>query len=79
MGAIMQGTWSFKEFDEEVKAHRLIGVPPRHKPTNAKKADCTPEQWAAHLEWRAIYYAAHKKDWKRYANRWLSKKRAISN
>jgi len=61
-------------FDSEVAAIRMAGVKPRHKPYGRLKAECTPRQWAAHLEWRARYYAAHRAEWDMYRNRWLSRK-----
>lgn len=39
-------------FDEEVAAIRRRGVSPKHKPFGKNKADCTPGEWAAHLEYR---------------------------
>ena len=53
-------------FDERVAEIRKSGVKPRHKPYGKKKADCTPEQWAAHQEYMAARYrdpvckAAHR-------------------
>lgn len=64
-----------KDFDAAVRVIRERGVQPQHKPYGRKKADCTPEQWAAHLEWRATYYASHREEWDMYRNRWLAKKR----
>jgi hypothetical protein len=62
-------------FDQEVAAIRQRGVQPRHKPYGRKKSQCTAEQWAAHLEWRARYYAGHREEWDMYRNRWLANKR----
>ena len=62
-------------FDAAVRAIRSRGVKPQHKPCGRKKADCTAEQWAAHLEWRATYYSSHREQWDMYRNRWLAKKR----
>ena len=42
--------FSGPDFDAAVRVVREQGVQPRHKPYGRKKADCTPEQWAAHLE-----------------------------
>lgn len=53
-------------FDERVSQIRMRGVAPKHRPYGKKKADCTAEQWAAHLEYIAARYrdpvcrAAHK-------------------
>lgn len=63
------------DFNAQVAAIRARGIAPRHKRFGTKKTDCTPEQWAAHLEWRATYYAGHRAEWDRYRNRWLAKKR----
>jgi hypothetical protein len=41
-------------FDNSVTAVRLAGVPP--KCTCRRKADCTPEQWAAHRAYMAARY-----------------------
>lgn len=60
------------EFDAEVQRIRAIGIAP--KSTARGKSRCTPEQWAANLEWRAAYYQTHKKEWDGYRNRWLAKK-----
>lgn len=62
-------------FDASVRVIRSRGVQPQHKPYGLKKADCTAEQWAAHLEWRAIYYSSHRVEWNVYRNRWLAKSR----
>lgn len=40
------------EFDAEVAEIRRQGVCPKHKPYGKNKADCTPHEWAAHLEYR---------------------------
>jgi hypothetical protein len=45
-----------EEFDTEVAAIRKRGVEPRERPRRAKKMECAPERWAAHLE-----YEAHRK------------------
>lgn len=63
-----------QSFDAAVQKIRRAGVQPRHKPYGRRKADCTPEQWAAHLEWRAAYYAGHREEWEMYRNRWLARK-----
>jgi hypothetical protein len=63
------------EFDDAVRVIRQRGVQPRHKPYGRKKANCTPEQWAAHLEWRSLYYDGHRKEWDMYRNRWLARKK----
>lgn len=62
-------------FDAMVAALRSGGIAPKHKPYGKHKADCTPEEWAAHLEWRATYYASHREEWDMYRNRWLARKR----
>ena len=64
------------DFDKSVKAIRIAGIRPRHKPHLAKKADCTAEQWAAHLEWLKAYNARpeSKKARKVYEARWLVKR-----
>ncbi len=57
-------------FDAEVKRLRSIGVAP--KCISRKKADCTPEQWAAHREYMAARYrdprcrAMHKRNQIKY-------------
>ena len=66
---------AFSLFDAAVQVIRDRGVKPQHKPFGRKKADCTAEQWAAHLEWRAKYSASHREEWDVYRNRWLAKKR----
>ena len=65
----------YADFDASVRAIRLRGVDPIHKPCGKRKADCTPLQWAMHLEWRAAYYSCHKQEWNMYRNRWAAKKR----
>lgn len=63
-------------FDERVAQIRLRGVAPKHKPYGKKKADCTAEQWASHLEYIAARYrdpvcrAAHRV----YQSRYLARK-----
>ncbi len=42
------------EFDRRVALARSCGVAP--KCTGRRKADCTPEQWAAHREYMAARY-----------------------
>lgn len=64
-----------KDFDATVRMIRDRGVQPRHKPCGRRKSDCTPEQWAAHLEWRARYYAVHRDKWDVYRNKWLARKK----
>jgi len=44
---------SEREFDNAVAVAREAGVKPRHKPYGKNKLNCTPEQWAAHLEWKS--------------------------
>jgi hypothetical protein len=61
-----------ESFDSQVVAIRAAGVRPRHKPYGRAKCDCTPAQWAAHLEWRAAYYAKNRNRWGVYRNRWLA-------
>lgn len=63
------------DFDARVAAIRAIGVRPQHKPYGKNKTDCTPVQWASHLEWRAVYYSERKEEWNMYRNRWAAKKR----
>lgn len=41
-------------FDEKVKELRERGLAPRC--TGKKKADCTPEEWAAHREYMVARY-----------------------
>lgn len=59
-------------FDEQVARLRAAGIFPVS--TAKKKSQCTPEEWAANLEWRSGYYKTHKKEWEQYRNRWLVKK-----
>lgn len=61
-------------FDDEVRSLRSAGVEAIHKPYGKAKADCTPLQWAQHLEWRAAYYRSHQQHWDMYRNRWVAKK-----
>lgn len=68
-----------ESFDSKVAAIRTAGIKPRHKPYGKLKAECRPEEWAAHLEWRAAYYAGHRKEWDMYRNRWLARRHAISH
>lgn len=75
MPAIKASSTKVASFDREVVAIRASGIAPRHKPFGKNKADCTPEEWAAHLEWRATYYASHRDEWDMYRNRWLARKR----
>lgn len=62
-------------FDERVAKVRAAGIRPKHRPYGKKKADCTAEQWAAHLEYLAARYrdpelrAAHKAYQVRYLAR----------
>jgi len=62
-------------FDERVAQIRASGVAAKHKPYGKKKADCTAEQWAAHLEYLSERYrdpackAAHRVYQTRYLAR----------
>jgi hypothetical protein len=64
-------------FDAEAAAIRAAGIAPRHKPCGFNKAQCTPTQWAAHLEWRAIYYQKNQDIWHCYRNKWLAKRAKV--
>lgn len=44
-----------ESFDAKVAAIRLAGVKP--KCTSKRKADCTPEEWAAQREYMKARYA----------------------
>lgn len=66
---------SIAPFDNDVKVLRAAGVQAIHKPYGKAKADCTPLQWAQHLEWKTVYYRFHREEWNMYRNRWLAKKR----
>lgn len=65
------------DFDAKVAAIRASGISPKHKPYGKKKADCTPEQWAAHQEYFKARYQdpvlrlAHGS----YQRRYLAKQR----
>lgn len=63
-------------FDLQVAAIRASGIAPKHKPYGKNKADCTPDEWAMHLEWRAAYYSDHRLAWDTYRNRWLARKKS---
>lgn len=60
-------------FDEQVKALRNT-VTPKRKPKGKRKADCTPEEWAANLEYhrllRASFTDAQKARQKENCTRW---------
>ena len=68
---------SHQQFDAEVAAIRAAGVIPRHKPCGLVKSQCTPAQWAQHLEWRAVYYQRNKDIWHCYRNKWLAKRAKV--
>lgn len=63
-------------FDSDVAALLASGITPKHKPFRAKKSDCSPEVWAAHLAWQRAYSSApvQKAARKKYEARWLAKR-----
>lgn len=65
------------DFDAEVARIRARGIAPRHKPYGKKKADCTPEQWAAHREYFKARYAdpVLRMEHQAYQRRYLAKQR----
>ena len=69
--------YAWDAFDFEVSAIRAGGIKPRHKPYGLNKAQCTPIQWAAHLEWRANYYQQNQYIWNFYRNKWLAKRSKV--
>ena len=62
-----------KAFDNNVQYLLQTEDNLRPVPTNKKKSECTPLEWAQKLTYQKLYYSSHTQEWDVYRRRWECK------